>query len=75
VVAGTRRVKISCQDVLIGVGRFVDHYNHQRYHESLKNLTPAGVYFGRGQTILMKRERIKRDTIQNRRLQHQRKAA
>jgi putative transposase len=47
----------------------------QRYHESLKNLTPADVYFGRGQTILMKRERIKRDTIQNRRLQHQRKAA
>jgi transposase-like protein len=55
--------------------RFVDYYNHQRFHESLKNLTPANVYFGRGQTILMKRERIKRDTIQNRRLQHQRKAA
>ena len=57
------------------IGRFVDYYNHQRYHESLKNLAPADVYFGRGQTILMKRERIKRDTIQNRRLQHQRKAA
>src|SRR5207342_132862 len=57
------------------IGRFVDYYNHQRYHESLKNLTPADVYFGRAQTILMKRERIKRDTIQNRRLQHQRKAA
>jgi hypothetical protein len=49
--------------------------HHQRYHESLKNLTPADVYFGRGQTILLKRERIKRDTIQNRRLQHQKKAA
>jgi putative transposase len=57
------------------IGRFVDYYNHQRYHESLKNLTPADVYFGRGQTILLKRERIKRHTIQNRRLQHQRKAA
>ena len=57
------------------IGRFVDHYNHRRYHESLKNLTPADVYFGRGQTILLQRERIKRDTIKHRRLQRQRKAA
>jgi hypothetical protein len=57
------------------IAHFVEHYNHQRYHESLNNLTPADVYFGRGQSDLLKRERIKRDTIQNRRLQHQRKAA
>jgi putative transposase len=54
---------------------FVEHYNHQRYHESLQNLTPADVYLGRGQTILLKRERIKRQTIQQRRLLHQRQAA
>ena len=42
------------------IDAFVDHYNHQRYHESLQNLTPADVYFGRGQTILKQRERIKR---------------
>ena len=46
-----------------------------RYHESLGNLTPADVYFGRGQTILIERERIKRQTIANRRLLHRRQAA
>jgi putative transposase len=39
------------------------------------DLTPADVYFGRGQTILLERERIKRDTIKQRRLQHHSKAA
>jgi putative transposase len=57
------------------VGAFVEHYNHARYHESLHNLTPADVYFGRGQTILIERERIKRQTIANRRLQHHAQAA
>jgi transposase InsO family protein len=62
-------------DLEAHIGRFVEHYNHRRYHESLKNLTPADVYFGRGQSILLQRERIKRKTISNRRLQHQMKAA
>jgi putative transposase len=54
---------------------FVENYNNKRLHESLNNLTPADVYFGRGQAILEERERIKKNTIQNRRLQHQLKAA
>ncbi len=57
-------------DLEAHIGRFIEHYNHRRYHESLRNLTPADVYFGRGQAILNSRERTKRDTIQNRRLQH-----
>jgi putative transposase len=54
---------------------FVDDYNHHRYHESIDNLTPADVYFGRGPTILAEREKIKRQTIANRRLQHRLHAA
>ena len=54
---------------------FVTDYNHRRYHESIDNLTPADVYFGRGPTILAERQRIKRQTIANRRLQHQLSAA
>jgi len=57
------------------IGRFIDHYNNHRYHESLQNLTPADVYFGRGQTILMERERIKQKTIDLRRLQYRNHAA
>jgi putative transposase len=54
---------------------FVADYNHRRYHESIANLTPADVYFGRGQTVLLQRERIKRQTIAQRRLHHKRQAA
>jgi transposase InsO family protein/transposase-like protein len=57
------------------IGAFVDHYNNQRYHESLANLTPADVYHGRGARILKMREEIKKQTIRNRRLQHQAAAA
>jgi putative transposase len=62
-------------DLEAEIGAFVADYNHLRYHESLRNLTPADVYFGRGQTILIERERIKRQTIANRRLLHRRQAA
>jgi transposase InsO family protein len=57
------------------IAAFVDHYNHRRLHESLNNLTPADVYFGRGPAILQERERIKRQTIQQRSLLHKRQAA
>ena len=62
-------------DLEAQVAAFVAHYNHLRYHEAIANLTPADGYFGRGQTILLERERIKRQTIQNRRLIHRGKAA
>lgn len=62
-------------DLEASIERFVEHYNHHRYHESLQNLTPADVYFGRGQTILLERERIKRNTFKQRRLQYRNQAA
>lgn len=49
---------------------FVQHYNHQRYHEALDNLTPADVYFGRTQQIVTHREVIKRRTLALRRAQY-----
>ena len=62
-------------DLNASIERFVDHYNHHRYHESLQNLTPADVYFGREETILLERERIKRNSFKQRRLQYCNKAA
>src|SRR4051812_9082524 len=57
------------------VAAFVEHYNHTRAHESLGNLTPADVYFGRGEAILQERARIKRQTLTDRRLRHHAQAA
>ena len=54
---------------------FVEHCNHRRYLERLNNPSPADVCFGRGLTILLERERIKRRTIQHRRLMHHQNAA
>jgi putative transposase len=57
-------------DLERAIADFVDHYNHRRYHESLDNITPADVYFGRGPRILERRQEIKRRTIERRRRQH-----
>ena len=62
-------------DLELQVAAFVAYYNHARSHDSLDNHTPADVYFGRAETALLERERIKRQTIANRRLQHQLHAA
>ncbi|MDX8411498.1 MAG: hypothetical protein R8K46_06495 [Mariprofundaceae bacterium] len=48
------------------IGQFVEHCNHPRYYESLSNVTPADVYLGRGQEILARRAKIKRQTMMQR---------
>ena len=57
------------------IGQFIKHYNNRRYHESLGNVTPADVYLGRATSIIKRREKIKKQTVEKRRLAHQRKAA
>ena len=57
------------------IAAFADHCNQRWYHESFGNLNPADVYFGRGETTLADRRRINPQTIQNRRLTHQRQPA
>ncbi|CAA2144303.1 hypothetical protein MBLL_03426 [Methylobacterium bullatum] len=57
------------------VADFVERDNHARAHESLSNLTPADVYFGRGEGILAERERTKHQTLMDRRLRHHAQAA
>ena len=49
------------------VADFVAYYNTERYHESLDNLTPADVYFGRAEEVLTRRELIKQQTLLERR--------
>jgi transposase InsO family protein len=62
-------------DLEAQIAAFIEYYNHQRYHESLGNVTPADVYSGRDRQILAERARIKRQTIEHRRLQHRKLAA
>ena len=57
-------------DLEAQIGAFVEHYTHQRYHESMNSVTPADAYVGRAPAIIKQREGIKRKTIEHRRLQH-----
>jgi putative transposase len=52
------------------IGDFVAYYNHERYHESLDNMTPADIYFGRAKEVKTRREEIKQATLEKRRQQH-----
>lgn len=50
--------------------RFITCYNHERYHEYLDNLTPADVFYGRGEKILGRRGTIKLKSLAMRLKKH-----
>ena len=49
------------------IARFVRYYNNERYHESLDNVTPADVYYGRHAEIITRRQQLKQQTLKRRR--------
>ena len=49
------------------ISRWVKYYNNERYHESLGNITPRDKYFGREESIFIRRRKIKKETIRRRR--------
>ena len=57
-------------DLEKAIGEFVEYYNNERYHESLDNVTPADMYFGRHQEILSERQVIKLETLRKRRAEN-----
>ena len=54
----------------LALANFVAYYNNERYHESLDNVTPADVYFGRHHQVLTERDRIKRRTMKLRKQEY-----
>ncbi len=52
----------SPEDLVTAIKAFVRHYNYQRYHESLANLTPADVYYGKDKEKLKKRAKTKKNS-------------
>lgn len=57
-------------DLIERLEEFVNYYNNHRYHESLNNLTPSDVYFGRDKEILNQRNLTKLKTMKKRRKNH-----
>ena len=56
------------------ISEWVEHYNHERYHESLDNVTPADVYDGRRKEILDQRAVVKARTMTKRKVHNLRLA-
>lgn len=60
----------SPSELELAIAEWVEYYNNKRYHESLKNVTPADVYFGRDKEIIQKRNELKEQTLALRRQEY-----
>lgn len=52
------------------IASFINHYNTSRYHESLGNVNPDDVYYGRREAIIQKRKEVKVRTLKRRKEQN-----
>jgi len=52
------------------IGDFVEYYNNHRYHESLDNMTPASLFYGKHKEVQSERDKIKQNTMALRRQQN-----
>jgi len=62
-------------ELKLRIEEFITYYNTRRYHENLNNLTPEGVFLGRGNAILEKRQAIKLKTMAKRKCLHKKAMA
>ena len=49
------------------ISEWIDHYNNQRYHEAIDNVTPSDRFFVRDKEILEQRKKTKAKTMRQRR--------
>ena len=50
------------EDLEAALADFITHYNHQRYHKALRDVTPADVLYGRRDHILARRKELRAQT-------------
>jgi hypothetical protein len=67
--------RVSSSEACLNFVVVVAHYNHERLHEAIGNVTPENLYYGRQREILTHREKIKRLTVQRRKKENLRNAA
>lgn len=60
----------SPSELKAAIGKFVDYYNNERYHESIGNVTPADMYYDRAKEVLSRRHKIRKRTLKERKRLH-----